>query len=188
VQSLETPEDALRLADDDPLTVAIVRSHEPEAAGDMAESLVALTGRMAVTTEQRQRQAAQALDWMAALLQSPRAPYDLREEIPRVYELVHVPGLRRHAIHVLAHANAVESQRVLVDLASERLIEIDDRRLAATAFRVNVYQHGTLLTRAEMLRQYDRYNASATADEATQDVLASILDTLEARVQARATP
>lgn len=188
VQSLETPEDALRLADDDPLTVPLVRPHEPETAADMAADLVALTGRIAVTTEQRQRQAAQALDWMATLLQSPAAPYDLREEIRRVYELVHVPGLRRHAINVLAHANAAAAQRVLVDLASDLLVDVDDRRLAATAFRVNVYQHGTLLTRAELLRQYDRYNASATADEATQDVLGSVLDTLEARMQASATP
>jgi hypothetical protein len=36
-----------------------------------------------------------------------------------------------------------------------------------------------LLTTSEIRQQYDQYNASETADAATQQVLGSILDTIE---------
>jgi hypothetical protein len=45
-------------------------------------------------------------------------------------------------------------------------------------------RNGTLLTTGETLHRYDQYNASAKHDHDTQEVLASILDTIEARKKA----
>ena len=50
---------------------------------------------------------------------------------------------------------------------------------AAEAFRASVAAHGVLLTTDQILAQYDRYNASETADAATQKVLARVLDVIE---------
>jgi hypothetical protein len=50
-----------------------------------------------------------------------------------------------------------------------------------------VARHGTLLTSGEILLQYDRYNQSETQDRQTQLVLASILDSVEARAAAEQT-
>ena len=45
-------------------------------------------------------------------------------------------------------------------------------------------RRGTLLTSDEILRQYDRYNAGENYDAETQQVLADLLDTIEARAKA----
>jgi hypothetical protein len=42
-----------------------------------------------------------------------------------------------------------------------------------------VNRRGLLLTRTRLQQQYDLYNASEGLDRGTQEVLASILDTLE---------
>ena len=52
------------------------------------------------------------------------------------------------------------------------------------AFVASTEKHGILLRADEILAQYDRYNQSATADAATQQILGTILDCLEARGKA----
>ena len=47
--------------------------------------------------------------------------------------------------------------------------------------RTPLATRGTLLTKAQILLQYDRYNSSATLDPETQAVLGHVLDTLEAQ-------
>ena len=54
-----------------------------------------------------------------------------------------------------------------------------DRQLAVNAFAKNVARCGTLLTTAEIMAQYDLYNASERDERPVQQVLGSILDTVE---------
>ena len=54
------------------------------------------------------------------------------------------------------------------------------RQAAAAAFGKNVNRHGILLTRTQITRQYDRYNATEGQDRQSQMVLATILDEMEA--------
>jgi hypothetical protein len=65
--------------------------------------------------------------------------------------------------------------------ASRRTLPIEARRQAAVAFDQSVKSRGLLLTTAEILAQYTHYNASAAADADTQQVLGSLLDTIESR-------
>ena len=67
----------------------------------------------------------------------------------------------------------------MVSLANESGRELADRQAAAVAFEAAVLRRGILLTQAEILRQYDRYNQSATDDVGTQQVLGAVLDALE---------
>jgi hypothetical protein len=109
-------------------------------------------------------------------------PYDelLRGEAV-AGQVVFVPELTEAALRVLARLGTASSQQMLVALASSGATELTIRRQAATAFAESVARVGPLLTTDEIALQFDRYNASETADAATQEVLGSLLDTLEGK-------
>jgi hypothetical protein len=69
-------------------------------------------------------------------------------------------------------------------LASQPGRPLEDRQAAAEAFADAVQRRGLLLTRSEILLQYDRYNRSESLDAGTQQVLGQILDAIEAPSQA----
>jgi hypothetical protein len=71
------------------------------------------------------------------------------------------------------------AQLSLLDLASSPTRSIQERRAAVAAFRDAVERRGVMLTKAEVLKQYERYNQSEAADRDTQQVLGAILDTIE---------
>jgi hypothetical protein len=65
-------------------------------------------------------------------------------------------------------------------LASRWTQPLPRRKAAVEALWDNTVGHGILLTSAEILEQYDRYNASEKMDRPTQQVLSAILNCLEA--------
>jgi len=125
--------------------------------------------------------ASQALQWVGQLLDG-HAPYDeLRRDAKRAGRTLYNPPLAAASVRVLALLGTAGSQQALVDFASQRAIPIESRRQAAEAFAASVGRFGILLTTTQILRQYDRYNASETADRDTQQVLGQLLDALESR-------
>ncbi|HEY3595856.1 MAG TPA: hypothetical protein VGL13_18355 [Polyangiaceae bacterium] len=123
--------------------------------------------------------ATQAITWLADLLSRDHSFYDLRRQAPIITAALYQPELAEHSLAALALLGTPESQRTLVDFASRSSVPIASRREAAAAFAQSVARSGILLTDEEILHQYDRYNASATADADTQAVLGALLDTLE---------
>ncbi|MFO0869613.1 MAG: hypothetical protein U0935_11830 [Pirellulales bacterium] len=89
------------------------------------------------------------------------------------------PELATRAAAVLGHFGSA-AVRALIDLASSNR-PATERRAAASAFRDAVRRRGLLLTREEILRQYERYNQSASADRETQEILGLLLDAIERR-------
>jgi hypothetical protein len=170
---------AQRIEANDPLVLAAPRPHGNESFATLVEQTAALRGLPMASAEERTAQAAQALAWLAELL-SKGAPYD---ELPRDAMLVNrtlvIPELAAPSIAVLAALGTIDSQTALVDFASSSTLPIEARRAAANAFAASVAKHGLRLGREEVLRQFDRYNASETADAATQQVLGQILDVIE---------
>jgi hypothetical protein len=96
---------------------------------------------------------------------------------------IHVPQLSAAAANVLAEAGTPRGQQVLVDVASQLTLPLEKRQAAAAAFQKCVAQHGVRLTSTAILHQYDRYNLSETQPVETQQVLGSLLDTIETRGQ-----
>ena len=94
-----------------------------------------------------------------------------------------MPTLSVPACEVLAQLGTPEAQRALVELASRAVQPLAARRAAAAAFRLNTEKFGVLLSAAEVRRQYDRYKQSGQQDAATQRVLSSLLDSIEAPTQ-----
>jgi hypothetical protein len=171
--------DAQRIAAGDPLTRAVPRPiGQDEFDGDVAATL-ALNPRPLADAATRNAQASQALEWIAQLL-AAKAPYDeLRRDGALVNRTVFVPDLAAASIRVLAELGTADSQSMLADYASARTATIETRRQAAEALAASIARVGIQLTTNQILNQYDRYNASETADADTQAVLASVLDALE---------
>jgi len=164
-----------------PLTAAGAKYH--------AGRLLKLTEKDRVTAAQRGRQAKQALQWLAILADSSdsrRAVYNLHRQEKAVVTALFTPALTLHAAPVLGKLGTPGAQRALVDQASQSLNSIESRKAAATAFNESVRRHGILLTKNQLTRQYDRYNASEKLDKETQEVLAAMLDSIESRTKTAA--
>jgi hypothetical protein len=170
---------AKRIAADHKRVVAFVRPQTDEGVAKIAEQLSQLSARDQISPKERAAMAAQAMAWLGDLLARNQSIYDLRRQEPVIQAALYQPELAERSIAALALLGTPDSQRALVDFASRASGRIDARQQAAEAFQKSVARSGILLTEEEILRQYDRYNASASADKETQDVLSNILDTLE---------
>jgi CheY-like chemotaxis protein len=170
---------AQRLASEHKKVFAMPRPHTAEVLGHSVESFRTLAAQDAVAAGRRATQAVQALTWIANLLASDQSFYDLHFTAPAVEAALYRPDTVKLAIAALSELGTPESQQLLADFASERAVPIAARRQAADAFRASAAKFGVLLTTDEILMQFDRYNASATADGQTQQVLGTLLDTIE---------
>ena len=167
-----------RLAEQDRWLLATPRPHGDEAMQEVLERLVELdTSR--TSAERRTEQAAAALGWIADLLATGH-PYDeLLREADLINETLYQPELTAVSLRVLSVLGTANSQQTLLNYVSSTTLSIESRREAGIAFANSVERFGKLLTSEEILRQYDRYNASETADRQTQEVLGGVLDILE---------
>ena len=176
--SLDNLARAERIAESDDWLFATPRPHSPESIDSVLEELSSL-GEASPSADSSVKQAATALGWLADLLENGH-PYDeLLRGAGLVNKTLYDPQLNSQSIEVLAVLGTAGSQRSLLDLASSPTEKIETRREAGAAFEKSVTRFGKLLTSEEILRQYDRYNASETADKETQEVLGGLLDALE---------
>jgi CheY-like chemotaxis protein len=175
----ERLETAKQIAHDHDRVIAFVRPQTDEAISPMVERLSQLSARNHLSPKERAEMAAQAMGWLADLLSHEQTFYDLKRQASVIQSSLYQPELAARAVMALALLGTPESQRALVDFASQSSVRIDARQQAAAAFQRSVARSGILLTEEEILRQYDRYNATATADADTQQVLGSLLDSLE---------
>lgn len=181
-ERLDLLKDAL---EDDTLTTVFPRIHDSEMAGYEVSRLVALAGRNLMTPDERLDQAAAALDALAFLASRTESQpvYDLIRHEASVIKALTAPGLSAEAAKVLGILATPKCQTALVDFIGQHGRPIEDRQAAAAAFAEAVARRGILLTKAQILLQYERYNGSATLDKQTQAVLGLVLDTLESKKQ-----
>lgn len=178
---------AHRLAGQHQRVVAFPRPQSDEALADLVARLTEVAGRNTISPQDRAAMSGQALKWLGELLARDHTFYDLHRQAPVVTAALYMPAMTDRAIDALALLGTPDSQRALVDFASHLSVPVAAREQAAHGFATSVQRHGILLTEAEILRQYDRYNASQTLDAGTQQVLASLLDSIESlRAQADA--
>jgi hypothetical protein len=178
-------ESAKWLAATDPLTLAFPQPQTQEDIAFDTRRLLQAAGRRQLSDAERVRQASFALDALAQLAAEPDKYgfYDLMRLEGRMQTALTTAALTSKAARVLGLLGTPAAQRSLVAFASAHVHPLADRQAAAEAFRVAVQRRGLLLTRPELLRQYEVYNASEILDRETQQVLSSILDTFEAPSQ-----
>ena len=110
---------------------AFSRPHDDKTFRWQLDQLGSLEPREFVNLQNRQRQAAEALDLLAELYRSSQSVYDLRRIQQSVIAALHNPRLAVKAAAVLADVNSAESQRALVDAASRLTLPIKVRQAAA---------------------------------------------------------
>ena len=157
---------------------AIARPHGNPAMQALVETLRKLASDP-VSAELRGKQATEALDWLAQLLEHGQPYNELLREAELMGQILNSPDHTKASLRVLGLLGTAGSQQMLVEFTSAAARPIELRRDAARALSVSVDRFGKLLTSAEILRQYNRYNASETADRDTQELLGDVLDLLE---------
>lgn len=180
------------IADLDPLVYAFPRPHDVQTMSFQAEIVLALAGRDWISYDERLDQAAKALAYFERIAQAPETYsfYDLFRQQAAIQAATSTPSLAVKASTVLGLLGSPDAQRTLVSIASQNARPLPERQAAAEGFETAVRQHGLLLTRPEILKQYDLYNRSERLDVSTQQVLASILDAIElpSKQNIKATP
>jgi hypothetical protein len=172
-------EEAQRIADDHCNILAFPRPHSAETVRSIVEQLRKAAPLGSSTAEDRTAQAAQAVKWIAQILADGPEFYDLRSRPGEVLSAVEQTGDLTQLLKLLVQLGTPASQQQLLNMASQSATPIADREAAAKAFDESVKSHGLRITTGSLLAQYDRYNASEGGDEATQKVLAELLDTIE---------
>ena len=162
----------------DPYLLSTARPHNPEAMKSLVDRLNTLADSQP-TAEVRAKRAKQALEWIGQLL-GEGGPYDeLLRGSELLEQIVYDPQFTEISLRALAAAGTAGSQRTLAEIASLHTQSIKIRQAAAEGFATSCERFGCLLTAAEIAQQYDRYNASETADADTQAVLGKLLDAIE---------
>jgi hypothetical protein len=175
---------AQHVAEQDPLTKAFARSHDDASVAWQLEQLAKLKPDEFVAYEERQREAGEALDMLGELARNPGKLYDMHQAEKAVLTALNTPSLCKKAIEILISINSPEAQRALVDTAGRGTQPLEIRQAAVSAFRQNLQAHGILLSKEEIIKQYQQYNESKNQDDSTQKILALILDCLEVPTKA----
>jgi hypothetical protein len=80
---------------------------------------------------------------------------------------------------MLLHLGTPKSQRLLVELASDSSLSIDQRQKIAESFASSTRNNGVLLTTQEIRQSVDRFSKAAQSESTDADRL--ILDSLISR-------
>ena len=168
-------------AEDDPLTAAFPRPHDPKAVEFQVRRMIEMAGRSGITDEERRRHASASLAWLSVLAGSPKQYgfYDLLRVEPAVITALYTGPVPDRAAEVLGHFGTTDSQRALVTFASQNARPLSDRQAASEAFDAAANRRGLMLNDDDIDRQYRRYNLSERLDGGTQAVLGQMLDTIE---------
>jgi len=163
-----------------PLTEAFPRPYELDSIQFQIRRLLMGAKRSLVPVEERTQQAKLALHHLVQIGENRKKfsfyEFDCAAEVePALYDA----ELAGNAARILGLIGSPEAQRALVDMASQNLLPLKQRQAAASAFATAVEKRGVLLNSEEVKLQYDRYNQSERLNVETQNLLGSILDTVE---------
>jgi hypothetical protein len=170
-----------RITESDLLAMTFPRPHDVAGVALQARRLLALAGIGLVDSDWRLHQAEISLQYLIRLAENRQRYrfYDLLAHQDAFARALNNPRLANQAAQILGYLGTPFAQRMLVTMASQNSRGLRERESAAGAFHEAVGRHGLLLTRNEILLQYDRYNRTADLDQDTQRVLGAILDTIE---------
>lgn len=176
---------AERVARDDELTIAMPFTVNSELVDLQVQRLRGFTSVWPVTIDDRRLHAEFSLQWLAKAANGGEAYsyLNLPSFEPQLDRLIFTPGAEGVASDIIASLGTRQSQRTLVDYASESALPMEARQRAAKGFQSSVQSNGILLKSSEIQRQYDRYNASEQDTRESQKVLGDILDAIEARAR-----
>jgi HEAT repeat protein len=173
---------AEQLARKDPLTVAHPLPYDASTLGTALQRTLRQNSISRTSPQTRLAHGDQALGWLADLV-AARRHYPFYEVLAHegvFTAALNVPDLAARAVQALGEAGTPTAQAALVQAASQLAQPLELRQAAAKAFDTAVQRHGVQLTSSQILAQYTRYNASEKLDADTQQILGSLLNSIEA--------
>ena len=155
--------------------------HDQKTFNWQFDKLMAIERVHMVLPKERAAMAARALEMLLDISRSEQGVYEQMRALDEVaLKALRVPELAERAAVLAGRTGTPAAQTALVDLASRSAAPFALRKAAVAALGASIRQHGILLTTAQIEEQYERYNTSGLQDRATQQLLAHILDYLEA--------
>jgi CheY-like chemotaxis protein len=170
--------------DDDPLSSVVLRPRSLEGMKYAVDTAIRRAGDRIVPPEVREQQAAEAIRSIAALSASAPKHFSFRDFEQELLPLLYLPALGPLTAEVVDGFGTHGSQQALLAIINRTSQPLASRQAATLAFGESVRRFGVRLTKDEILRQYDRYNASKFEDAATQQLLGAVLDAIEFRARA----
>ncbi|MEW4563568.1 hypothetical protein AB1K70_13630 [Bremerella sp. JC770] len=167
---------------DDPLTTVMIRPNDVEGFIFQLKQLYVSQGRLLVPADEREADAEFAIAEISRMLDATDEYgfYDfLKVEEIAIRRLVD-ENVTADVAKLLGKLGTPDAQLALVDYASDPFNPVSLRQSCADALKAATERRGILLTKDQIVAQYDRYNASEDLDPETQAVLGKILDILEA--------
>lgn len=191
---------------DAPLLVGYATEAEGNAAGALVgaepnattapipfdlESGVWATQRLLETTRPETVPAELRLEWAKAAIRGlskletarPGSLDDVVDWNGTLSQTLANPALFDVGLEVAATLKTNFAQNVLVDLVGDLRFDASTRRRALDALKRQWAVNGSLLRGPEIVKMYDRYNASEKEDVETQKILSETLDAFEAAIE-----
>ena len=159
----------------EPYTIDAMRWH----VGDLLE----LQTEYCLQPTERLAQAQQALSWLVRLAtnRDQYGFYELLGHERQLAEALWIPELNIETARLMGMIGSPTAQRALVNSVNAESQSIAFRQVAADAIHIAIERRGLLLTKSEILAQYEKYNSSRHLDKEIQVVLGSVLDAFESQ-------
>ena len=149
-----------------------------EMAGEDMNKLKQMASDSFVNEAERLQQAQKALCLFKKFMEQSPDSYEPTEWIPLLTKSLETEQLAVHAIDILAGIKNPAAQQTLVDTASNSYLPLTTRQIATKAFAQSVAEHGIGLSKVEIQRQQDRYDATEGESPAEEAIHWSILESL----------
>ncbi|MFO0898504.1 MAG: hypothetical protein U0836_13870 [Pirellulales bacterium] len=164
----------------DPYSIAGIVPVEEPIFGRFLERLLIKAGAGVTPPDVRREQGDFAVAGLARLVESPRPWFDLRSAEGALLARLDQGEPGPATIGALGLLGTPRAQRRLVELVANSLAPAEERQQALDAFIESIRRHGILLEAREIEQEYARYNASDEAAPEERQILAALLEALEA--------
>jgi len=170
----------------DPLTMGLPVTGDAGIIARQLSNLRLRGGLDLLRSDIRLMHARWASDQLAALTERETAAvkYDFAAHQEMFARGLYNPETSLASSRVLARVGTPFAQKQLVSAASQPGLPPEARRAAVASLGKAFQENGILLTRAEILKQYEIYNSSTSTDDESREILGSILDLLEKKAGA----
>jgi hypothetical protein len=166
---------------DDPYTLVLPLATDPRYLHDQIGRLRQTDPVVSLANSHRGLHADVARRWLSRTLADPQIYrfYHLACYRDQLADVARKSRDHELGSEMLLHLGTPKSQRLLVELASDSSLSIDQRQKIAESFASSTRNNGVLLTTQEIRQSVDRFSKAAQSESTDADRL--ILDSLISR-------
>ncbi|MDO4587329.1 MAG: hypothetical protein Q4C95_08535 [Planctomycetia bacterium] len=164
----------------EPNAIVLPFPYDSESGQWAVRKLYEKTNPQQVPVELRKQQSKWASQTLIQFLTSRYKLYQPTDLDILVRQMISSPFLFNEGLELAEFVATNQTQNYLMKLISENQFDLSVRRQILNSFRQNLQKNGSLLRGPDIIKMYDRYNASETEDQEVQQLLSDMLDAYEA--------